>query len=74
MLPTSHPQGVVGLCTLMGGSLCSMAVPSSRTMQVDIEEPLYTYMNVFQVQPTQALHTVYETVCLTSLHWEHVIL
>jgi len=43
-------------------------------MQVDMEEPLYTYMNVFQVQPTQALHTVYETVCLTSLHWEHVIL
>ena len=50
MLPTSHLQGVVGLCTLMGESPCSVGIPSSRTLQADLEELLYTYMNVFQVQ------------------------
>ncbi len=29
-----------------------------------MEEPLYTYMNVSQVQQTKALHTVYETILL----------
>jgi len=37
-----------------------------------MEELLHTYMNVFQVQQTQALHTGYKTFCSSSLHLDHV--
>ena len=43
-------SGGGGLCTLMGAYPCSMAVRSSRTVPAHMVEPLYTYMNVFQVQ------------------------